>query len=225
MPFGRLDGRSRRTRDCRSTSSPATTTSARGDRSNRTSRSPPSDLGLRPVVGVEAIDLPGLRLVLVDSTRPGVNHGSVAHRLSDTLDAVRDAPGGVLIVMHHQLQPHHADRRLAVGRAEARVDAVPRRRRRLSHPDTLVTSGHTHRHRRWERGPITVTQVGSTEDYPGVWGGYVVHEGGIRQIVRRVTRPDCMAWTERTGRPCLGLWAVIAPGLLSSRCFNLTWGR
>jgi hypothetical protein len=34
-----------------------------------------------------------------------------------------------------------------------------------------------------------------------------------------------MAWTERTRAAALGLWAVIAPGLLSSRCFNLTWGR
>jgi Icc protein len=181
-------------------------------------------LGLRPVTGVETIDVPGLRLVLVDSVRAGHHHGSVAARLDDTVEAVRGASGGVLIAVHHQLQPHLA--------TEGWPPGVPRRESMhfldavgAAHQDTLVTSGHTHRHRRWQRGPVTITQVGSTKDFPGVWGGYVVHEGGIRQIVRRVTRPDCIAWTERTRAAAFGMWSVIAPGRQSSRCFNLTWGR
>ena len=82
-------------RGCRSTSSPATTTSTRDGRSSRPSRCL-LGLGLRPVAGVEAVDLPGLRLVLVDSTRPGDNHGSVAHRLARRWTPCGIA-GGVLI--------------------------------------------------------------------------------------------------------------------------------
>ena len=128
------------------------------------------------------------------------------------------------MALHHQLQPHHVTEGWPWGvpRHESMrfLDAVG-----AAHPDTLVTSGHTHRHRRWRRGPVTVTQTGSTKDFPGVWAGYVVHEDGIRQVVRRVARRDCIAWTERTAAAVGGLWSVIAPGRLSSRCFNLTWGR
>ena len=45
-------------------------------------------------------------------------------------------------------------------------------------PRSLVTSGHTHRHRRRTHGPVTVTTVGSTKDYPGTWAGYVAHDDG-----------------------------------------------
>ena len=53
--------------------------------------------------------------------------------------------------------------------------------------DVLVTTGHSHRNRARRFGPLVVTEVGSTKDYPGVWAGYAVHEGGIVQLVRRVT--------------------------------------
>ena len=136
--------------------------------------------------------------------------------------AVRDAPHGVLMAMHHQLQAHTVTEIWPPGiptQASRRfLDAVGE-----AHPHTLITSGHTHRHRRWTRGPVTVTQVGATKDYPGVWAGYVVHEGGIRQVVRRITVPDCIVWTERTRAAALGLWPVIASGRLSSRCFTLDW--
>ena len=87
----------------------------------------------------------------------------------------------------------------------------------------FVTSGHTHRHRRWSHAGITTTQVGATKDYPGVWAGYVVHEGGLRQLVQRIGRPDCIRWTEHTRRAAVGAWRYVAPGALASRCFTLEW--
>jgi len=181
-------------------------------------------LGLELVEGVQAIDLPGLRLVLIDATSPGHHHGRLAHRLDAVVDVLRDAPAGALIALHHHLQPHLMTEGWPWGvpRHESVrfLDAVA-----AVHPNTLVTSGHTHRHRRWQRGPVTVTQVGSPKDYPGVWAGYVVYESGIRQIVRRITRPDCIAWTERTRAAAFGAWALTAPGRLSWRCFNLRWNH
>jgi len=179
-------------------------------------------VGLDLVTGVQAVELPGLRLVLVDSTSPGHHHGRVTHLTGAVQAAVADAPAGVLMALHHHLQPHTVTEGWPWGipRHESHrfLDAVA-----AAHPDTIVTSGHTHRHRRWQRGPVTVTQVGSPKDFPGVWAGYVVHEGGIRQVVRRITMPDCIAWTERTRAAALGLWALAAPGRLSSRCFTLAW--
>ena len=48
--------------------------------------------------------------------------------------------------------------------------------------------------------------------FPGTWAGYAVHEGGIRQVVRRVAAPDAIAWTDRTRHGLGGMWGLIAPG-------------
>ena len=170
-------------------------------------------------------DLPGLRLILVDSTQPGLHAGSVAAVADDIEAAVADADraGGVLVALHHQLQPHRIPEGWPTG--------IPRdesyaflERLGAAHPHVLVTSGHTHRHRRWGHAGVAVTQVGSTKDYPGVWAGYVVHEGGMRQVVWRVARPDCLAWTDHSRRAAWGMWRHVAPGRLDARCFNLPWG-
>ena len=169
-------------------------------------------------------DLPGVRLVLADTTTGGRNRGSLPPVLSDILDAAADADSTdtVLLFLHHQLHdwfgqegwPRGIAHREALDLLERLADV---------HPRTLVSSGHTHRHRRWDHAGVTTTQVGSTKDYPGVWAGYGVHEGGVRQLVRRISPPDCLAWTDRTRRAALGAWRFIGPGPLSSRCFALTW--
>lgn len=178
--------------------------------------------GLEMALPILVRDLPGLRLVLVDSTTDRRDGGRLHHHLDDVLDAVADAAPDthVLVALHHQLHRQITAEGLPVGigRRESvdfldRLDATGRR--------VLVTSGHTHRHRRWDRGRVTATQVGSTKDYPGVWAGYVVTEGGLRQVVRRVGRPDCLRWTDHTRRAAAGAWRWIAPGPLASRCFNL----
>lgn len=195
----------------------------------------PEEPGLTPEVAAQAFDLSiatsvmvrdldGVRLVLVDSTTGGRNHGRIDPFADDVVDAVRDADPrqAVLVLLHHQLQPHVVAEAWPIGVAH---DESKRILGRLGavHPGVLVTSGHTHRHRRWSHGGVTTTQVGSIKDYPGVWAGYVVHEGGLRQVVRRVARPDCLTWTDHTRRAALGLWRWVSPGPLGSRCFNLTW--
>ena len=87
----------------------------------------------------------------------------------------------------------------------------------------FVTSGHTHRHRRRRHGTAVITEVGSPKDFPGTWAGYVVHEGGIRQVVRRIARPDVLRWTERSAAAAFGLWCRWSPGTLDDRCFAHTW--
>jgi 3',5'-cyclic AMP phosphodiesterase CpdA len=171
-------------------------------------------------------DLPGLRLVLADTTIPASRHGSVHPVADDVIQAAAEAPAdhGVLVVLHHQLHPHLLPEGPPVGvpqqesaRFLDRLGAV--------HPHVVVTSGHTHRNRRWGRAGVVVTQVGATKDYPGVWAGYRVHEGGMSQIVRRIERPDCVAWTDHSRLAVWGLWEHVSPGRLDARCFAIPWRR
>ena len=171
-------------------------------------------------------DVPGLRLILADATTPGRHGGSLDGVLEDVLDAAAsaDPSGGVLIALHQQLQPHRLPEGWppGVGRDESArfLDRLG-----AAHPHAFVTSGHTHRHRRWGRAGVVVTQVGSTKDYPGVWAGYVVHEGGLRQIVRRTEDPDSIEWTDHSRIAAFGAWEHASPGRLDARCFNVAWGR
>lgn len=169
-------------------------------------------------------DLPGVRIVLADTTVEGAHGGHLGAVRDDILDAVGDADhaGGVVLALHHQLQPNRLPEGWPPGIGhQASLDLLDDLGR--AHPHVLVTSGHTHRHRRWGRSGVVVTQVGSTKDYPGVWAGYVVHEGGLRQIVRRVEHADAIAWTDHTRTAAFGLWEHAAPGRLDARCFNIAW--
>ncbi len=169
-------------------------------------------------------DLPGLRMILVDTTMPGRNVGTVEPATDDLVDAVAEADraGGVLVALHHQLQSQVFPEGWPRGVSHAESLALLERLGR-AHPHVFVTSGHTHRHRRWGHAGVVATQVGSTKDFPGVWAGYTVHEGGMSQVVHRVSRPDCLTWTDHTRRAALGLWGHIAIGRMDARCFNVPW--
>lgn len=177
-------------------------------------------LGLPRVDPVHHVDLPGVRLILVDTAVVGHHHGT----LGRSAEAVVELAAGrnVLVAMHHYPQAHplHLFWPPGVPWHQARrfLGALDQAAR-----GALLTSGHAHRHRRRRYGRIEITEVGSCKDYPGTWAGYVVHEGGIRQVVRRVARPDCMAWTEYTRLCAWGAWGRWSPGTLGQRCFSHAW--
>jgi predicted phosphodiesterase len=173
---------------------------------------------------VSSVDVPGLRIVMVDSTDAGSGRGHVRHHQAAVVAELRATDRPALITMHHHSQ------RLPVAtfwppgipsfEAERFLGAVA-----AVKPATFVSSGHTHRHRRRHVGPIVLTEVGSPKDYPGVWAGYTVHEGGIRQVVRRVAAPDVLGWTDHTAGAVFGAWGLWSPGLLDHRCFSHPWPR
>ncbi|HSL59272.1 MAG TPA: metallophosphoesterase [Acidimicrobiales bacterium] len=176
------------------------------------------------VRGVRVLDVPGLRLVLVDSTIDRHGHGRVRHTADEVVAAAADADGPVLVALHHHPQ------RFAFpwfwppgtpGREAARF----LRALGAANPDVVVTSGHTHRNRRHRWHGVTITEVCATKDFPGAWAGYVVHDGGITQTVRRIAAPDAIAWTEYTRRAVLGVWGRWSPGRLRDRCFTQPWTR
>jgi predicted phosphodiesterase len=169
------------------------------------------------------VDLPGIRIVIANSAEDGHRRGSVGGPQQDAIvDAVASAGGPAFVAMHHYVDRlpfvYRYPNGIPKAEGEALLSAIAR-----ANPSTFVSAGHTHRNRRSSRFGLPVTEVGSTKDYPGVWAGYAVHEGGILQVVRRITDPSCIEWTDPTRNTLLGLWKWWSPGRLSWRCFTHRW--
>ena len=167
-------------------------------------------------------DLPGIRVVTVDSSRDTRSTGSLRPVLTDLLDALAEADRPALVCVHHCLDRWPVPTKYPRGITWPESPRVLGAIRRVK-ADVVITTGHSHRNRVRRVGPIVVSEVASTKDYPGVWAGYAVHEGGIVQVVRRMTWPDAMGWTEYSRRAVGGLWRWYAPGRLADRCFSHRW--
>ena len=87
------------------------------------------------------------------------------------------------------------------------------------------TAGHTHRHRvRHMPCGIPSIEIGCVKDFPGTWAEYRVYEGGIIQVVHRISAPEALAWSER----CRHLYSDFgidyesyALGRLEDRCLSI----
>jgi 3',5'-cyclic-AMP phosphodiesterase len=176
--------------------------------------------------GDHRVELPGVILALLDTVNPGHSGGLLHADQLDWLDevaATADRP--VLVLGHHQqwiegprdpgyfgIEPDSSE---ALGELIARRPAV-----------VAYAAGHTHRHRirRMPGSGVPSIEVGCVKDFPGVWAEYRVYEGGITQLVHRISTPDALAWSER----CRGLYsdfgldyASYALGSLEDRCCNI----
>lgn len=180
--------------------------------------------------GDQWIQLPGVAVALIDTVIPEQTTGNLNPEQIewlDTLAAESDRP--VLVMGHHQqwiaggdngehrsegyfgLHPDASDALNAVAERRANVLAY--------------TAGHTHRHRvrRMASGVPTI-EIGCVKDFPGTWAEYRVHEGGVQQVVHRISTPAALEWSER----CRHLYADFgidyesyALGTLEDRCCNI----
>ena len=171
---------------------------------------------------VRVRDLPGIRLVLADTTIRRTNQGGIAHVADAIIQAAAEADTPVMVCLHHNLQTHRFPTFFPPGIAGHHARRFLDRLADVA-PASVTVSGHTHRNRRREHRGIPVIEVGAPKDYPGVWSGYAVHEGGIRQVSYRVDEPSCLQWTERTRWAALGLWGRWSPGVIDDRCFTHRW--
>jgi 3',5'-cyclic-AMP phosphodiesterase len=180
--------------------------------------------------GDQWIELPGLAVALLDTAIPGATTGSISTEQLEWLDdrcAGTDRP--VFVMGHHQqwigggpdakrsddyfgLHPDASDR----------LDDVAARRAAV----IAYAAGHTHRHRvrPMRRSGIPSIEIGCTKDFPGTWAEYRVHEGGVMQVVHRMSTPEALAWSES----CRHLYSdfgidyeTYALGTLTDRCFTI----
>jgi len=168
------------------------------------------------------VDLPGLRVVVGDTTIPHRHDGTLAGGRAEALLAAADGGSPTLMCLHHQLEPYRWHNcwppgirgAQSVGFLDRLAEAAPR---------TWVTTGHTHRNRARRHRSVTITEVGSTKDFPGTWAGYVAHDTGLRQTSFRVTGDGTDGWLDRTRKAAGRTWGFWSPGRISDRCLTTNW--
>ena len=134
--------------------------------------------GIWVAAPLHVVDLPGIRIVTVDSSQDTRSTGSLRGALPDLLDALADADRPALVCIHHCLD------RWPVPSKYPRGITWPESQRVLAAIRNVKTDvpGHDRAlapQPRPSLRPARRTEVASTKDYPGVWAGYAVHEGGI----------------------------------------------
>ena len=170
---------------------------------------------------MDHLDRPGVRIICLDTTISKRGKGRLPVSPDAIADTAKQAPGLCVVAMHHHIQPTKVPRSWPVGIDRDEGALLVNTLRTLDRP-ILITSGHAHRHRLEAYGPITASVVGSTKDWPGVWAGYIVYESGLVQVVRRVARPDAIAWTDYTARALAGIWGLVSAGHRYDRCFTIS---
>ncbi len=178
---------------------------------------------LRYETHVSHLDVPGMRIVLGNTTITGRGPGTLRDVGDDLLTAAAESPtSGVMLAIHQQLQKTDPNRYWPPGIPNSESDSFLDRLDR-ARPGALVTSGHTHRNRSRHHRSLLITEVAATHHWPGVWAGYVVYEGGMRQVVRRIVGPDIIEWHEYSKNAVGSLWGRYAPGTLAQRCLVHNW--
>lgn len=168
-------------------------------------------------------DLNGFSIVAVDSTVPGHSWGSIGRWHTEIRDAV-DTNQPAMVFTHHHFEERPIPWFWPLGirylDGTRLVDSLLE-----ANPDLFFSSGHTHRNRMRRRGSAVITEVSSTKDYPGVWAGYTLSTKGVRQVVRRISNPDSIRWTDRTHAAVGGIWGRWSPGPMDQRSFAHEWTR
>ncbi|MGO9875310.1 MAG: metallophosphoesterase [Acidimicrobiia bacterium] len=171
------------------------------------------------------VDLPGATLAVLDTVRPGSEHGCIAGDQLAWLEELACASTVPVLVFghHHPWDPSSSERNdhyfgINPNDSEALCEVITR-----CESIAGYFAGHTHRNRvrhfdAARRVPIV--EVACVKDYPGVWAEYRVYEGGYTQLVRRIAAPAAMAWTELTRTMFGGLYRDYALGAQPDRCFT-----
>ena len=184
--------------------------------------------GQTAYAGDHWIELPGLAIGLLDTTIPHGTPGALRPEQIEWLDDHLAAADRTLLLGHHQQWVPGADgpeRRsddyfgLHPDSSDALDRACARHRNVIGY-----AAGHTHRHRvrRMAASGRPTIEVGCVKDFPGTWAEYRVFEGGVVQVVHRISDPEALRWSNR----CRVLYSDFnvdyeqyAMGTLADRCF------
>ena len=174
------------------------------------------------------VELAGWRLVLLETSEPGLHHGVfgvdriawLEEQLVESME--RESP--TLLLMHHQpVPPEHAD-----GYPNS-IGIKPEDSLRLFEAVGNCSSvkgvliGHTHRNRvryRPESKNVPWAEVANSKDYPGAFAHYRLFEdGSFRQEVRRISSERALAHSTRCSNLFNGMYRHFALGPLEARSF------
>jgi 3',5'-cyclic AMP phosphodiesterase CpdA len=158
--------------------------------------------------GDQWIDVPGLSIALLDTVIPGKTTGTLsAEQLAWLDDGAAAADRPVLVMGHHQqwiggsadeIGGHDDYFGLHPDPSNALAEVVARRASIIGY-----TAGHTHRHRVRMMtnvdgaAAVPSIEIGCVKDFPGTWAEYRVYEGGVMQVVHRISTPEALRWSER----------------------------
>jgi len=173
-----------------------------------------------------SIELPGVRLAVIDTVLPGRSGGQVSSAMLAWLDelAQRDDDRPLLVFGHHPVWDVTSGSRddvFGVNPDDSKrlVELVARRPAIVGY-----FAGHTHRNR-VQRFASTAgvpwVEVACVKDFPGTWAEYRVFDGGILQVHHRISTPEALAWSERTKVMFSGLYEQYAFGASSERNFEI----
>jgi 3',5'-cyclic-AMP phosphodiesterase len=186
--------------------------------------------GQAEFVGDEVLDLPGVRVVLLDTTIPCHTTGRFTNEQLELVEtAAGESAGPVLVFGHHQIwvEGNRDPAYFGVNPddSDAFIAVASRQRRILGY-----FAGHTHRNRvrtRADAPGALFVEVGCVKDFPGSWAEYRVFEGGILQVHHRISTPEALAWSEQ----CRNLYrdfgvdyVEYAQSTIEHRCFPI-WPR
>lgn len=172
-----------------------------------------------------AAEIPGVTLAVLDTVKPGFGEGRLTGDQVGWLDDLAAGADGPVLVFghHHPWDPASTERNadyfgINPDDSEALVACLGRHANIAGY-----FAGHTHRNRvrRFAAArDIPIVEIACVKDYPGAWAEYRVYEGGYAQIVRRITAPDALHWTEQTRHMFVDLYHEYAIGVLADRCFT-----
>jgi 3',5'-cyclic AMP phosphodiesterase CpdA len=174
------------------------------------------------------VELPGVRLAMIDTSLPVRASGGVTAATLGWLDelAARADDRPMLVFGHHPPwnpgSPDPSEDYFGINPGDSieLVDVVARR------PSIVgYFAGHTHRNRVRRfgaTGSMPWVEVACVKDFPGTWAEYRVFEGGVLQIHRRIASDEALVWSEKTRGMFGGLYAEYAFGSLGDRCFPIS---
>jgi Icc protein len=175
--------------------------------------------------GDQWIELPGVAVALLDTTIPQQTTGWLHPQQLAWLDDHAAAATVPVIAMGHHQQFTGSNRAsdyfgLHPDASDALADVIARRPALVAY-----TAGHTHRHRkRILPSGVPTVEIGCVKDFPGTWAEYRVYDGGITQVVHRMSSPEALRWSERCRHLYIDYgvdYEQYALGTLDDRCFNI----
>jgi predicted phosphodiesterase len=173
--------------------------------------------------GDQWVELPGVAVALMDTAIPTKTTGWLDPHQLEWLDERAARSDRPVVVMGHHQQWTGGNRSddyfgLHPDPSDGLTEVMMRRSQVVAY-----TAGHTHRHRRrLLPNGVPSIEVGCVKDFPGTWAEYRVYEGGIMQVVHRMSSPEALAWSERCRRlySDFGIdYESYALGSLADRCF------